>query len=187
MKILLIGATGAIGRLIQPALQFNHDIVSAGRRNGDILADISAIADIRHLFKRSGKVDAIICVAGGSVTGELHTMDITGYETGIQQKLLPQINLVLIGLNYVNDNGSITLISGKIGERPVKGSSGKAVANGAVNSFVKAAALEMPRGIRLNAVSPAKISDIPADELALAYIKSIEGTLNGAIIPIGYK
>ncbi|UAY54429.1 short chain dehydrogenase [Arachidicoccus terrestris] len=187
MKILLIGATGAIGRLIQPALQIDHDVISVGRSNGDILADISAITDIRHLFKRSGKVDAIICVAGSSVTGELDAMDITGYEAGIQQKLLSQINLVLIGLNYVNDNGSITLISGKIGESPVKGSSGKAVPNGAVNSFVKAAALEMPRGIRLNAISPAKISDIPANDLVLAYIKSIESKLNGAIIRIGYK
>jgi NAD(P)-dependent dehydrogenase (short-subunit alcohol dehydrogenase family) len=108
------------------------------------------------------------------------------FTVGLQQKLLAQINLVLIGLKYLNDNGSFTLISGKMGEKPAKGSSGKAVVNGAINSFVLAAALEMPKGIRINVISPSKITDIPAEDLISAYVKSIETSVSGEIIRIGY-
>jgi NAD(P)-dependent dehydrogenase (short-subunit alcohol dehydrogenase family) len=105
---------------------------------------------------------------------------------GIQHKLLSQINLVLVGMKFLNDNGSFTLISGKMGEKPVKAASGKAVANGAINSFVLGAALEMPRGIRLNVVSPSKITDVPATVLVAGYLKSIDTLCNGEIIRIGY-
>lgn len=187
MRVLIIGAEGAIGKVITPAIQADHDLITVGRNKGDILADISSVADIAHLFEQTGKVDAVVCVAGDSVTAELQAMDKEKFEVGIQQKVLSQINLVLIGLHYLHDNGSFTLISGKMGERPAKGSSGKAIANGAVNSFVLAAALDMPRGIRINAVSPARVSDIPADDLIDAYLKSLETTANGEIIRIGYN
>lgn len=187
MKILMIGATGTIGKIIRPAFEAGHEVITVGRSSGDILADISSQADIAAVFRKSGRVDAIICAAGDSKTSELQAMDIAAYQVGIRQKLQAQINLVLIGLNYLNDNGSVTLISGKIGESPVKGSSGKAVANGAVNSFVRAAALEMPRGIRLNAISPAKVSAIAVEELVFAYTQSVATGLNGEIIRVGYK
>lgn len=187
MKILMIGATGAIGKIIKPAFEGSHEIITVGRNSGDILADISSAADLAGVFKKSGRVDAIICAAGDSQTSELQAMDIARYEIGIRQKLHAQINLVLIGLHYLNDKGSVTLISGKTGERPVKGSSGKAVANGAVNSFVLAAALEMPRGIRLNAISPARLSGVKDEELIYAYTKSLTAGLSGEIIRVGYR
>jgi NAD(P)-dependent dehydrogenase (short-subunit alcohol dehydrogenase family) len=108
------------------------------------------------------------------------------YKAGIQQKLLAQINLVLTGINYLNKNGSFTLISGKMGERPAPGSSGKAIMNAAVNSFVLSASLEMPKGMRLNVVSPSKISDIPDKDIVAAYLTCIETNVNGEIIRIGY-
>lgn len=186
MKIIVIGAGGAIGKIITPALGLHHEVITVGRSSGTIVADISSSLSLKNLFEQVANVDAVICVAGDSVTDHLFSMNEDKYGIGIGQKLMAQINLVLIGAKYLNDNGSFTLISGKMGEKPAKGSSGKAVANGGVNSFVLAAAQEMPRGIRLNVVSPSKISDINPEELVSAYTKSLESDINGEIIRIGY-
>lgn len=106
---------------------------------------------------------------------------------GINNKLIGQVNLVLIGHQYLNDCGSFTLISGKMGDKPSRFSAGKAMVNGAINSFVLAAALEMPRGIRINTISPAKVADIAIEDLNAAYLKSIEGNINGEIIKVNYN
>lgn len=187
MKILLIGAGGNIGKLIYPALSQNHEVVTAGRMYGDHKVDIASFSSIEALFKQLTNIDAIICTAGDSISAELPLMNNEKYMTGIQHKVLSQINLVLTGMKYLNDNGSFTLISGKMGEKPSKTSSGKAVANGAINSFVLSAALEMPRGIRINAISPSKITDFPVTTLVDGYLKSINTSCNGEIIRIGYN
>ena len=187
MKILIIGAGGTIGKVITPALQLKHEVITVGRNNGDVIADISSTDSIESLFRKVLNIDAVICVAGDSVSDSFSAMEESAYSLGLNQKLLAQINLVLIGLRYINENGSFTLISGKMGEKPTKGSSGKAVANGAINSFVLAAALEMPKDIRLNAVSPSKVSDISSAELIEAYLKSISMATHGEIIRIGYN
>lgn len=186
MKILIIGANGHIGKIITPILEQRHKVTTAGRNSGEVSVDISSIASLENLFAQIGAIDAIVCAAGDSVTGDLFSMTDEKYFVGLQQKLLAQINLVIVGLKHMNDSGSFTLISGKMGENPAKGSSGKAVTNGAVNSFVIAAALEMPRGIRINVISPSKITDITAENLIKGYLKSIETSVNGEIIRIGY-
>lgn len=187
MRILIIGAGGAIGKIITPALSLGHEVITVGRNSGAVVVDISSSLSIENLFKEVAPVDAVVCVAGDSVTDSLFSMGEDDYGVGITQKLLAQINLVLIGAKHVNDNGSFTLISGKMGEKPAKGSSGKAVANGAVNSFALAAAQEMTRGIRLNVVSPSKISNLSSEDVVNAYLKSLETEVNGEIIRIGYN
>jgi NAD(P)-dependent dehydrogenase (short-subunit alcohol dehydrogenase family) len=186
MKILVIGASGAIGKIITPLLAERHEIVTAGRNSGDIQVDIALATSIENMFKTITKVDACICVAGDSYAGELLSMTEEKLSVGIKNKLLSQANLVLIGQKYLNDNGSFTLTSGKMGDKPSKNAAGKAIVNGGINSFVLAASLEMPRGIRINVVSPAKISDIPVKDLALGYTKSVEGNANGEVIKINY-
>jgi NAD(P)-dependent dehydrogenase (short-subunit alcohol dehydrogenase family) len=186
MRIVIIGAAGAIGKIITPALQLSHEVITAGRNTGDIQVDTSSISSIEYLFRNISDIDAVVCVAGDSISGNLSAMEISKYSVGLSQKLLAQINLVLFGAKYLNKNGSFTLISGKTGEKPAKGSTGKAVANGAVNSFVLSAALEMENGIRLNAVSPSRLSDISAADLIIAYLKCIDTSTNGEIIRVGY-
>ncbi|NLU95381.1 short chain dehydrogenase [Chitinophaga sp. Ak27] len=186
MKILMVGAAGTIGKIVSAAMK-EHDVITVGRNTGAIMADISSAAALESLFKQVSNVNAIICTAGDSITGSLSTMNKEHFMVGIQQKLWPQINLVLSGIQCLEDNGSITLISGKMGELPAKGSSGKAFVNGAINSFVMAAAQEMPRGIRLNVISPSKVSDIGEDELIAAYKKCLETPINGEIIRVGYN
>jgi len=187
MKIILIGAGGAIGKIITPALKQKHEVITAGRNCGDITVDISSATSIENLFKQVNNIDAVVCAAGDSVTCDLSVLTEEQFYVGIKQKLLAQINLVLIGQNYLNNNGSFTLVSGKMGDMPGKASAGKSVINGGINSFVLAASLEMPRDIRVNVVSPSKVADIPADNLIAGYLKAIETSSNGEIIRIGYN
>lgn len=186
MKILIIGAKGNIGSIITKRLALQHEVITAGRNSGQLTVDLSSTASIKALFTKIKKIDACVCVAGESYSGELFAMDKEDLNLGISNKLLGQVNLVLIGHDYLNDGGSFTLISGKMGHMPSKYSAGKAMINGGINSFVLAAALEMPRGIRINAISPGKVADIPSEDLIDAYLKSIEGKINGEIVRVNY-
>ncbi|MBO9732632.1 MAG: short chain dehydrogenase [Chitinophaga sp.] len=185
MKILMIGAGGTIGKMMTAALH-GHDVITVGRNTGALTFDISEDTAVENLFKQVSPIDAIICTAGDSMTTHLSEINKASFMVGIQQKLWPQIHLVLSGIKHLNDNGSITLISGKMGELPAKGSSGKAFVNGAINSFVMAAAQEMPRGIRLNVISPSKASDINEADLIAAYKRCLTTPVNGEIIRVGY-
>lgn len=186
MKILIIGATGTIGKILVPALSKNHEVITAGRNSGDVKVDISSEDSIKTMFSQVGTIDACICAAGDSYSGPLLSMTEEKINIGIKNKLQGQANLVIIGEKYLTDNGSITLTSGKMGDKPGINAAGKAMANGGVNSFVLAAAQEMTRGIRLNVISPSKVADIPVNDLIGGYMKSIEGNANGEIIKINY-
>ena len=109
-----------------------------------------------------------------------------------------QINVVLAGLHRINDGGSFTLTSGILNRDPIQYGSSAAMVNGAIDGFVKSAALEMPRGIRINCVSPTVISEamegyapyfrgyqpVTAARAALAYSKSVEGLQTGQIFTV---
>lgn len=186
MKILIIGGTGAIGKLIVPVLSETHEVITAGRNTGDLQVDISSAESIEAIFRQVDGIDACICAAGDSYTGSLETLTNDNMNIGLQNKAVGQANLVIIGQEYLNENGSFTLISGKMGDKPGKNATAKAMANGAVNSFVLAAAQEMSKGIRINVISPSKISEIPVKQLTDTYIQCIESDINGEIIRINY-
>lgn len=186
MKILIIGAAGAIGKIITPALEKKHEVITAGRNSGDIQVDLSSADSIKAMFNIVKNIDACVCIAGDSHTGDLATLTEENLNLGIKNKLIGQANLVLVGQNYLNDNGSFTLTSGKMGDKPAKNAAGKAIVNGGVNSFGMAASLEMPRGLRINVVSPSKVADIPMNDLINGYLQSIEGIVTGEIIKINY-
>ena len=104
MKILMIGAGGTIGKIVNAALK-EHEVITVGRNTGAIMADISSATALESLFKQVSNVDAIICTAGDSITGNLSAMNKEHFMVGIEQKLWPQINLVLSGIQYLQDNG----------------------------------------------------------------------------------
>jgi hypothetical protein len=106
------------------------------------------------------------------------------------------VNLVLAGMNLVEDGGSFTLTSGVLDRDPVRMGVGAATANGAVGCFVRGAAIEMPRSLRINVVSlgllemsvPRYGSWFPGHEpvsskrVGRAYAKSVEGAITGQVI-----
>jgi NAD(P)-dependent dehydrogenase (short-subunit alcohol dehydrogenase family) len=154
MKIVIVGATGTVGRTAVDALSGRHEVIRVGRTSGDVQMDIEDIDSIRAMYQEVGRVDAMVSAVGHVHFGPVHEMTGEQFMIGVHQKLLPQVNLVLEGINNVNDNGSFTLTSGVTNRDPIPGGSCAAAANGALDGFVKGAAVDMPRGIRINAVSP---------------------------------
>jgi NAD(P)-dependent dehydrogenase (short-subunit alcohol dehydrogenase family) len=196
MRILIVGASGDVGTAARKALEPRHEIVAAGRSSGDVKVDLMDPHSIRAMFGKIGTVDAMIATAGHSHFGPLAKMTEKDFRKGLDDKLMGQINLVLLGLDHVSDGGSITLTTGVLDRDPVRGGANAAAVNGAISAFVRSAALEMPRGIRINVVSPALLEvsterykgafpghlPVSSARVGLAYVKSVEGALNGEII-----
>jgi NAD(P)-dependent dehydrogenase (short-subunit alcohol dehydrogenase family) len=196
MRILVIGASGTVGRAAVKALEDRHEIIKAGRTSGDVKVDLTDAASIKALFAKIGQVDAIVCAAGHSHFGPLSAMTEKDFRKGLDDKLMGQVNLVFIGTEHVADGGSITLTTGVLDRDPVRGGANAASVNGAVSAFVRSAALEMPRGIRINVVSPALLEEsvtryagafpghlpVNSARVGLAYVKSVEGAHTGAVI-----
>ena len=153
MKILIIGAGGHVGAAAVQALEGRHDIIRVGRSTSPSV-DLGDPASIEQLFAEVGEVDAVICTAGHVPFASMTELTRADVESGFYGKILAQVDLVRVGLSHVRDGGSITLTTGVTARAAVPTGSVAAMAGGAIESFVMAAAGEMPRGIRINAVSP---------------------------------
>jgi NAD(P)-dependent dehydrogenase (short-subunit alcohol dehydrogenase family) len=200
MKIILIGASGTIGQAILKKLTNRHEIIPVGHSQGDIRVDIADPKSIENMYNAIGKFDALIATTGKVHFARLHEMTADKYEIGLKNKLMGQVNLVLHGLKNINDHGSFTLTSGILNHEPILSATSSAMVNGALEGFIKAAAIDLPRGIRINLVSPTllkesvdKIGDkfagfypVSADEVAYAYEKSVEGAQTGVVYKVGY-
>ncbi|WP_248767767.1 short chain dehydrogenase [Pseudomonas sp. MWU12-2345] len=199
MKILLIGAHGTIGSAVAEELGQRHEIIKIGRNSGDLHVDISDSASIRKLFEQTGKFDALVCAAGNVNFVPLAEMSEKDFALGLQDKLMGQVNLVLIGREYANDGASFTLTSGILNRDPIRTGASASLVNGAIDGFVKAAAIELPRGLRVNSISPNVLVEamasyapyfrgfkpVPAADVALAYAKSVEGLQTGQTYQVG--
>jgi len=150
MKILIIGGAGTIGKKVSAHLAKKHQIVIAGRNSGDVNVDIDDSQSIEAMFESIGKLDAIVCVAG---------MTEEDFYVGLRSKLMGQVNLVRIGQKHLNTGGSFTLSTGILADDPVVGTTSPAMVNGGIHSFVKAAALELANGVRINVVSSGLVED----------------------------
>lgn len=195
MRVLVVGASGTIGRAVVAELRERHEIVAAGRESGDVRVDITDKASIRAAFEAAGPLDAAVSAAGKVKFAPFAEMEDADYQIGLADKLMGQVNLVLIGREFIADGGSFTLTTGVLDSDPIRMGSSASMVNGAVNAFVVAAAIEMPRNLRINAVSPGVITEampdyapffrgfepVPAARAALAYAKSVEGAQTGQV------
>lgn len=192
MRILIIGATGTIGSAVAAALGPRHDLVLASVSKSPEQVDIADPASIRALFARIGHVDAIVSAAGRAAWKPLAELADPDFELSLRNKLMGQVNVLRLGLDSVNDNGSVTLTAGYLSRNPAAGSAAVSLVNSALEGFGRAAALEAPRGIRVNVVSPPWITEtlqklgrppggIPAATVAQSYVRSVEGRETGQI------
>lgn len=199
MKILLIGAGGTIGSAVDKELSQRHEVIRIGRTSGDFHVDISDSASIRKLFEQTGKFDALICAAGNVTFAPLGEMSEDSFALGLKDKLMGQVNLLLIGREFANDGASFTFTTGVLSHDPIRSGASAALVNGALDSFVRAAAIELPRGLRVNSISPNVLLEamgkyapyfrgykpVPAADVALAYAKSVEGLQTGQTFHFG--
>src|ERR1700722_15048341 len=153
-KVLLVGATGTIGLAVAELLERDHEIVRIARTDGDIRMDASSPASIQEMYNKVGAFDALVSTMGSGVMGAFDSLTESDFLEGFKRKALAQINLVRLGLKTVRPNGSFTLSSGYLSKEPSVNYTAVAVANGAVDSFCRAVALEMVNGVRVNCVSP---------------------------------
>lgn len=200
MKIIVIGASGTIGQAVSEALSHQHDVIRVGRTHGDFQVDITSQSSVESLFENVGQVDAIVSATGNLFFGPLATMTDQDFNHGLQDKLLGQIRLTLTGQHYLNDGGSITLVSGIVAHEPIAQGVNATTVNAGLEGFVRAAACELPRGIRINLISPTVLTEslsaydsffpgfdsVPATTVAQAYRRSVEGVQTGRLYTVGY-
>ena len=194
MRILIVGGSGTVGQAAAKELAKRHEIVRAGRSSGDLTVDVMNEDSVKAMYAKLGQVDAIVTCVGHVHFGPVATMSPEQFRKGLNDKLMGQVNLVLLGMNNVSDNGSFTLTSGILDRDPVRQGANAAAVNGAIGSFVKGAAIEMPRGIRINAVSPGLLEEsavkydgffpghetVSSARVGLAYAKSVDGALTAS-------
>ncbi|WP_118974762.1 short chain dehydrogenase [Taibaiella koreensis] len=197
MKIIIIGASGVIGRQVTAALEKEHEVIRVGSKSGDILADIGMPDSIRRMYEQAGNFDALICASGNAHFGPLKEMTDKEFRIGIESKLMGQVNLVLMGQHYINHKGSFTLTSGILSEQPILLGANPATTNGAIESFVRSAAVELENGVRINAVSPNVVEDSPQyfpyfpgqipvtmKQVVYGYLRSVLGAGTGQVIKV---
>jgi len=194
MRILVVGATGTIGRAVVAALSAGNEIVPASRQSTAVTVDLADPASVRNMYHSVGKLDAVVCAAGQATFAPLAQLSDADFRFCLDNKLMGQVNLVRFGFPHVADRGSFTLTTGILARSPMPGSAAISLVNAGVEGFVRAAALEAPRGIRVNAVSPPWVSEtlqalkmdpsqgLPAAVVARAYARSVTGTDNGSTL-----
>lgn len=197
MKILVVGGNGTIGKVIVSHFSKDHEVIVAGRSSKDYPVDIADSKSIESLFKKTGKLDAIICAAGEAKWAPFDDLSEDDYYIGFRSKLMGQVNLVRLGRHYLEEGGSITLTTGILADDPVDKTTSAAMVNGAIHSFVQAVVLEL-KNVRVNVVSSGVVEDayakyesyfpghpaIQMDKMVLGYVRSVQGKGTGEIIRI---
>lgn len=199
MKILLVGASGTLGQAVARQLGQQHQILAAGRNSGELRVDLTDDGSVAELFSRIGPVDAVISTAGKLHFGPLKDMTPEQFNLGLQDKLLGQVRLALVAQHHLNAGGSITLTSGIVSAQPIRDGANATSVNAALEGFVRAAALELlPRGLRINVVSPNVLIEsmaaygpyfpgfeaVSAQRAALAFQRAVEGIQSGETITV---
>lgn len=199
-KVLIVGASGAVGSAVAEALAVGgHQILRAGRSSGDFQVDITRDDSVRQLFEATGELDAIVSAAGSLHFGPLAEMTAAQFDLGLQDKLLGQVRLALLGQHLLREGGSITLTSGILSTEPVRNGANASAVNAAIEGFVAGAAIELGRGLRINAVSPTVLEEsmgaygpffpgfipVAARTVAQAFRRSVEGAQTGRVYRVG--
>ncbi|MCF3099068.1 short chain dehydrogenase [Aeromonas australiensis] len=198
MKIVIVGASGTVGAAVSELLAKDHQVIRVGHSRGDATVDMGDPASIKALFAKLGQFDALVVASGSVAFNGLTEMTDEQWQVGLQSKLMGQINLTRAAIPYLTDKGSITLISGILSEEPISGGVSASTVNGAIEHFVKAAASELPRGLRINVVSPTVLAEsmdkyadffpgfvpVPAAKVAQAYKKSVLGIQTGQVFRV---
>ena len=198
MKIIVVGGKGTIGSAVVKELSIRHEVIIASRSGGDVVCDIKSEDSVRSMFEKVGEFDAVVSAVGHVHFEDFASMTPAKYEIGLKDKLMGQVSLVLLGSQFIKDRGSFTLTSGILNHDPIRAGSSAAMVNGAIEGFVRGCAIELPRGLRINAICPTIVAEsmgayepyfrgfnpVPVAKVALAYSKSVEGLQTGQVYQV---
>lgn len=193
MKIIVVGANGTLGSAITEDLKKDHEVVGVGFSKGDVQVDITDIGSIKAMYEEIGTFDALVSAAGAVHFGPLEDITQEQWMLGLNNKLMGQINLVMEGARHINDGGAFTLTAGVISKDPIRYGAAATTVCSALEGFAASGALELPRGIRVNVVSPTILEEsvelfgaafagfepVPAAVAAKAFRKSVDGAHSG--------
>jgi NAD(P)-dependent dehydrogenase (short-subunit alcohol dehydrogenase family) len=194
MRVLVIGASGVIGRAVVAALGPEHEVVTASRKDAHHTVDISQPESLKQLFEKVGPVDAIVSAVGSAAFKPLAQLTDEDFVYSLTNKLMGQVNVVRYGLKSVREGGSITLTSGTLSQNPVPGSAAMSLVNAGIEGFVRAAALEAGKKVRINVVSPGWVAETlkamgrdpkagaPASTVAKVFLQSVTGRQTGMVL-----
>jgi NAD(P)-dependent dehydrogenase (short-subunit alcohol dehydrogenase family) len=197
--VILIGANGKIGQAALTGLR-KHKVITASRtKTGcDYQVDITSEESLRKLFKEVGHFDAVVNTVGFCEYASFQDMTHTQWMNTVMSKMMGQINIVRIGQEYIADNGSFTLITGIFNLKPIPNAIADATTSGAIDTFVKCVAFEMPRGIRINSINPTVLAEawdvygdmmpgfqpVPSTLVGKAFERSVDGFITGQVIVV---
>ncbi|ALG10806.1 short chain dehydrogenase [Kibdelosporangium phytohabitans] len=197
MRIVVVGGAGTIGQRLLPALhQAGHEVVVAGRTSGEVRVDLVDHDSIEAMYREVGAVDAVVSIAAHGALDDFATLTTEAMAENMRAKFFGQADLVLTGQHHCADGASFTLTSGIFADQAWRGVTGGGVISGALHSFVLSAAIELPRRMRVNVVSPTMISDsvdafdehfpgmrpVSTDEVVAHYLRCVDGDDTGQII-----
>lgn len=194
MRILVIGANGTIGRAVVTALSAGNEIISASLRSSTVKVDLADPESIRRMYRSLAKLHAVVCAAGQAKFAPLAQLGDADFRFCLDNKLMGQVNVVRFGFDHMEDGGSFTLTTGILAQAPMPGSAAISLVNAGLEGFVRAAALEAPRNVRVNAVSPPWVTEtlqalkmdvskgLPAAVVARAYVRSVTGDDTGSTL-----
>ena len=194
MRILVVGATGLLGKEIVGLLSSAHDVIGASRKGSAIAVDISSKESIVAMYRQAQPLDAVVCVAGTARFAPLDTLADDDFAFSLANKLMGQVNLVRCGVSSIEQGGSITLTSGVLAHHPIAGSAAVSIVNAGVEAFAHAAALELKDRLRVNVVSPGWVAEtleamgrnpndgVRASVVAHAFRKCVEEDITGQVV-----
>lgn len=199
-KIIVIGASGTIGKAATAALAKGHEVVQVAANHGDHRVDATDPLSVQALFQSVGPVDGVVVAMGNVHFGPFEQMTPQHFMLGLHGKLMAQVNVVLLGQSWVRDGGSFTLTSGITAHEPIRTGTNATSVNLALEGFVRGAAIELVRGIRINLVSPTVLEEsaalygpyfpgfepVSSARVGLAYVRSVDGGDTGRVFRVGY-
>lgn len=197
MKVVVIGR-GTIGSEVKKALEaVGHEVLTVARNSGELHADITDLESLKVMFAKVGSFDAVACAAGEVFPAPLERAADDQWGRSFASKAMGQINIVRSALPFIADRGSFTLVSGVLTDEVMAGGVIGTTINHTVEGFVRGAAVALPRGIRINCVSPTVLTEsigyhayfpgfIPVDawEVAQSYVRAVSTPMTGRIIKL---
>ncbi len=191
MKIAVFGASGTIGSQVVAQLTAKgHEVVKIGARSGNHRVDYTDSTAVEALLESIAPLDAIVVSVGGdSAFKPYNTLTDEDFLLGAERKLVAQFRIVRLAEKYVRDNGSVTLTSGFLSHYPNPYSLATGPFNAAIDTFVQQSAEHLPRGLRVNVVSPAPVVEpeqvkeglVSSAQVAEFFVESIEGQATGIV------